>query len=477
MSTQDQAVAVRDYNAGSSQELGLPSPEALNLLDAFAKKMQGSIFLPKALAGHPANILGVVLMGREMLFSPMQSLRMFWVSPDGRIAMYADAMMAAMRARGFKFPEKEFTGERAYLKAVRPDGEEFDAEFTIEDAKTAGLAGKDNYKRYPKHMLRARVIGEVWRFLASDLGGSQVYTREEIEDVEYAESGQEQAEVSTDEFAVGVKPAASETVAPTTETPAPVPETPPAPAETEAPPTESTPPPEDPKPVAQAKAEVPFRKRVEFIMAKISSKPDVAAGVLTRYLNRFLGVTVTPKKKTELLPAIEPLEAVLDARLAELLANPEALADALAGRPAQRQSAVDTLFEKLGWSPETRQLALAVKKSWEHSDDDFFFWLEKSGLKPLKESEVAAMLRVLQVTRAAAWDLMDAHRMVGVSIGEMVEQIEKAMGKPVHEATAAELEPLLAKTKALAQEEARAQKEAPGSEPAEQAEDGDFSLQ
>ncbi|MDX1745809.1 MAG: hypothetical protein R3324_07720, partial [Halobacteriales archaeon] len=56
--------------------------------------------------------------------------------------------------------------------------------FTMEDAKRAGLAGKDNWKHYPRQMLRWRAVTEVSRFLFADLdmGTKVTYTADEMGD-------------------------------------------------------------------------------------------------------------------------------------------------------------------------------------------------------------------------------------------------------------------------------------------------------
>ena len=55
------------------------------------------------------------------------------------------------------------------------------AGFTIEEAKTAGLTGKDNWKKYTSDMLFARAISRgARRFAPGIFGGSPVYTPDEM---------------------------------------------------------------------------------------------------------------------------------------------------------------------------------------------------------------------------------------------------------------------------------------------------------
>jgi hypothetical protein len=53
--------------------------------------------------------------------------------------------------------------------------------FTIDEAKTAGLTGKDNWAKYPSDMLFARAISRgARRFAPGIFGGSPVYTPDEM---------------------------------------------------------------------------------------------------------------------------------------------------------------------------------------------------------------------------------------------------------------------------------------------------------
>ena len=55
------------------------------------------------------------------------------------------------------------------------------AGFTMVEAKTAGLTGKDNWKKYPSDMLFARAISRgARRFAPGIFGGSPVYTPDEM---------------------------------------------------------------------------------------------------------------------------------------------------------------------------------------------------------------------------------------------------------------------------------------------------------
>jgi len=258
----NQELAVRE-----STEIGLPSPEQMQALKSFCADIQGTPFLPKALVREvspdkqAATLLSVVLTGREMGLSPMQALRSFFVSPDGRLGMYADAMTAVMFNHGAAFVWKSNTNECAELYGKR-EGREYTAKWTIEDAVTAQLANKDIWRKYPRNMLRARCKGEMFRELCPDLGGAQMYTKEEMDDMGDAPTAREQAHAEADAVAqedpayniaiVGPSPAPEAPVAP-----AAAPEPAPAPAPAPPPPE-----PVKPKPPSASAAEKEEYKRL-----------------------------------------------------------------------------------------------------------------------------------------------------------------------------------------------------------------------
>jgi len=81
---------------------------------------------------------------------------------------------------GFRVVER--TDARCIVKGRRPgEALEHEGEFSIEDAKRAGLAGKDNWKNYPKDMLFARATGRLLKVVCPRVAR---VTREEAEDEE-----------------------------------------------------------------------------------------------------------------------------------------------------------------------------------------------------------------------------------------------------------------------------------------------------
>lgn len=72
------------------------------------------------------------------------------------------------------------TGDAAM--AVMPERRNRRSVWTIARARAIGLAGKDNWKHYPRNMLRARCISEAVRAVYPGIS-TGIYTVEEVQDM------------------------------------------------------------------------------------------------------------------------------------------------------------------------------------------------------------------------------------------------------------------------------------------------------
>jgi hypothetical protein len=72
----------------------------------------------------------------------------------------ADAMLARFQGAGGKMRMVVYTDEKVEAEFSHPAGGTVSISWDLERAKRAGLGGKDNWKSYPRQMLRARVISE-----------------------------------------------------------------------------------------------------------------------------------------------------------------------------------------------------------------------------------------------------------------------------------------------------------------------------
>lgn len=142
--------------------------EAMKLADTLAR----SSLLPEALRGKPGDVLVTLITGHELGLSSMQSIRGLHVI-KGRAVMSADLMVALVQRNRdvceyFRLVQSTADGatfetkRRGHPEAVRMS-------FTMEQARAAGLAGKDTWKSYPAAMLRARAASSLARAVYPDL--------------------------------------------------------------------------------------------------------------------------------------------------------------------------------------------------------------------------------------------------------------------------------------------------------------------
>lgn len=79
---------------------------------------------------------------------------------QGRPALKTDAMLARFQSAGGKVVWETYTDDQVTGVFSHAQGGSISITWTIEQAKKIGLAGKDNWRNYPRAMLRARCISE-----------------------------------------------------------------------------------------------------------------------------------------------------------------------------------------------------------------------------------------------------------------------------------------------------------------------------
>lgn len=130
--------------------------DALTIADFFAK----SDLVPKDYQGKPGNIVVAWQKGYEVGLQPAQALESIAVI-NGRACVWGDAALALVRASGLLADFQEEVGEKQAKCTIQRKGEKaIVSTFTMEDAKTAGLAGKQGpWTNYPKRMMQMRARG------------------------------------------------------------------------------------------------------------------------------------------------------------------------------------------------------------------------------------------------------------------------------------------------------------------------------
>lgn len=165
-----------------NDSLTIISPRNLAEAKELANTLSLANTMPNVLKKSPADVLAIVMAGAELGLAPMQSIRGI-VLIQGRPTLSADAMGALVKAspKCDYLQCTESTAKVATFKTQRKgDPEPTMLSYTIEEAQQAGLAGGDNWRKYPKAMLRARAQSAICRLVYSDLMLG-VYDPDELE--------------------------------------------------------------------------------------------------------------------------------------------------------------------------------------------------------------------------------------------------------------------------------------------------------
>lgn len=133
----------------------------------------------------PEQALALMLVAQAEGRHPASAAKEYHII-KGRPALKADAMLARFQQAGGKVSWDERSDTKVSATFLHELGGSLAVTWTIDDAKRAGLASGDNWKKYPRQMLSARVISEGVRAVYPSVV-SGIYTPEEVQDFEPTE--------------------------------------------------------------------------------------------------------------------------------------------------------------------------------------------------------------------------------------------------------------------------------------------------
>lgn len=126
------------------------------------------------------QVAAIILAGRELGMPPMRALRSL-ILVKGQVVEKADSQLARFKAQGGHASFVTLDDTKAVLRMQLPNGDVHTETFTINDAKRAGLTG-DNWRNYPKAMLRSRAITAGLKSLGWE-GAVGAYDPDEIQTI------------------------------------------------------------------------------------------------------------------------------------------------------------------------------------------------------------------------------------------------------------------------------------------------------
>lgn len=163
------------------------TPQTMTEAMEFSERLANSQMVPKNYQGKPTDILVAMQWGFEIGLAPMQALQNISVI-NGKPSVYGDAAMALVQASPVcegveEYIDGEGTSNPVAICIARRKGRNpVTAKFSVEDAKRAGLWGKQGpWSAYPKRMLQMRARGFALRDAFPDVLKGLI-TAEEAQD-------------------------------------------------------------------------------------------------------------------------------------------------------------------------------------------------------------------------------------------------------------------------------------------------------
>lgn len=166
----------------SNQTVNFLTPNSLQEAMQIADLLAGSDIVPKDYQRKPGNILVAMQWGAEIGLQPLQAMQNIAVI-NGRPSIWGDAMLALVRSSGlldFIREEVSEDGQKATVTVKRKNEEPVVSEFSMEDAKKAGLSGKQGpWSQYPKRMMKLRARSYALRDVFPDVLKGMAIAEEE----------------------------------------------------------------------------------------------------------------------------------------------------------------------------------------------------------------------------------------------------------------------------------------------------------
>ncbi len=146
-----------------------------------ATMMAQSPFVPNEFRGQKEHVFLAMAVGADLGLSPFQSLQNIAII-NGRTCIWGDTLLAVVKNYSdFEDIQERITHHVATCTVKRKHQSPHTVTFSEEDAKRAGLWGRNVWAKYPKRMLQMRARAFALRDVFPDaLRGLQV--REEVED-------------------------------------------------------------------------------------------------------------------------------------------------------------------------------------------------------------------------------------------------------------------------------------------------------
>lgn len=129
----------------------------------------------------PAKAVVKIIAGREMGIGPMASMQGIHII-EGKPSLSANLLATQVKRHpAYDYIPRQVTDQGARIEFFQNGDPIGTSEFTMADAQKAGIAGKQNFRKYPKAMMFARALSQGVRWFCPDVtAGSPAYVPEEL---------------------------------------------------------------------------------------------------------------------------------------------------------------------------------------------------------------------------------------------------------------------------------------------------------
>ena len=164
---------------GGNEWIDLMKPAA-----ELAVQIAETEFVPAEMRHRAEAIAACILFGAELGIGPMVALAKIDII-KGRPAPKAELGRALALGAGHDLWVDETTNTRVVVCGKRRNASHvFRVQWTMDDAKRAGIAGNPAYAKYPRQMLLARASAELVRQMCPEVFGGITLFSEEAVDIE-----------------------------------------------------------------------------------------------------------------------------------------------------------------------------------------------------------------------------------------------------------------------------------------------------
>ena len=105
---------------------------------------------------NPQEAMAIMLLCQAENLHPAVAMRDYHVI-QGRPALKADAMLARFQQAGGSVQWKDYTDEKVTGVFSHPSGGSLEVSWSLAQAKSIGIANKDNWKNYPRSHAQSKV--------------------------------------------------------------------------------------------------------------------------------------------------------------------------------------------------------------------------------------------------------------------------------------------------------------------------------